>query len=147
MKALTGLPAPVLTESQKDAYLVRSQKHELLRPKNETPPALTGRERKEERWDYWECFDETGDGTRLALEYGLRAGPSLTWSNGWDLGKAAHRSAALEHQESYRPRIIVFSPNVWSWKVEDGGTMSLSEQEALQTMALLIQGQINAGNF
>mgnify|MGYP001193532765 CR=1 FL=1 len=77
----------------------------------------------------------------------LRAGPPLTWNNGWGLGKAAHRSAALEHQERYRPRIIVSSPNVWSWKVEDGGTMSLSEQEALQTMALLIQGQINANDF
>ena len=83
MKALTGLPAPSLSDEQKNAYLTRNKKLEALRPKSELPLALTGRERKEERWDYWEALDDTGEGTKKAVEYGLRSGPLLAWSSGF----------------------------------------------------------------
>ena len=143
---LTGRPAPPMNPSEKVLLQERANRWESKRPSG-SPPVLTKDQREADRWDAWNWWDDSGVQTRELTSIGLRTGPEISWSSGWDSGRSEHQKLMLEYQVKYKPRIIIFWPNTRFWKVLQDGSLKLGEDESLNLMVDIIANQVKAGNF
>ena len=91
------------------------------------PTGLTKTQQEAESWDAWSWWDESGALTQALLDRGLRAGPDVTWSQGWDPGTSEHASRLLDCQARFKPKIIFFTPNTRFWKILSDGSLGLGE--------------------
>ena len=105
VQLLTGRSVPSLNPEEKVLVEQRAAVWEGKRPSG-PPPALTKTQQEAESWDAWSWWDESGALTQALLDRGLRAGPDVTWSQGWDPGTSEPASRLLDGQARFKPKII-----------------------------------------
>jgi hypothetical protein len=116
--------------------MTRAQKRYAGLPSDTPPPDIEPYLNETQEWHFWEWWAGEGIVTDEARKAGLRCGPPVTYSTGWDLNILSHQQALWKLVKARKPRIILGEPDCGIWS-QSNTTTPPEVKHAIRTKQLV----------
>ena len=112
---LTRILRAIRAEYKGTDAMTRAQKRYSGLPADTPPPDIDIWLNESGEWDFWEWWAGEAVVTKEALKAGLRCGPPITYSTGWDINLPSHQAALWRLTKAKKPKIIMGEPDCGIW--------------------------------